>query len=100
MTVVAIEHIFIDETGVARIGKTRFKVIHLLSQMVTNRRSAEELLDQFSHFSPSKVHTALAYYYDHQREIDDQIACEAVAAEEARLAAGSPTNPCSPSMRI
>jgi uncharacterized protein (DUF433 family) len=32
--------------------------------------SIDEILDSLRHLTPSKVHSALAYYFDHQGEID------------------------------
>ena len=32
--------------------------------------SADDILDSLRHLTPSQVHSALAYYFDHQDEID------------------------------
>lgn len=32
--------------------------------------SIDEILDSLRHLTPSQVHSALAYYFDHQNEID------------------------------
>ena len=32
--------------------------------------SIDEILDSLHHLTPSQVHSALAYYFDHQDEID------------------------------
>ncbi|QTA92223.1 DUF433 [Desulfonema magnum] len=32
--------------------------------------SVDEILNSLSHLTPSQVHAALAYYFDHQEEID------------------------------
>lgn len=32
--------------------------------------SADEILTTLPHLTPSQVHTALAYYFDHQKEVD------------------------------
>jgi uncharacterized protein (DUF433 family) len=36
--------------------------------------TVDEILASLKHLTPSQVHSALAYYFDHQREIDKQIA--------------------------
>jgi len=36
--------------------------------------SVEEILWEFPHLSPARVHDALSYYYDHRAEIDQEIA--------------------------
>lgn len=33
----------------------------------------DEILSTLSHLSPAQVHSALAYYFDHQNEIDTDI---------------------------
>lgn len=32
--------------------------------------STDDILDSLRHLTPSQVHSALAYYFDHQNEID------------------------------
>jgi uncharacterized protein (DUF433 family) len=55
------------------IKNRRFPV----SSIVQNYRrglSVEEILHEFPQLSPAEVHDALSYYYDHQAEIDREIA--------------------------
>lgn len=35
---------------------------------------ADEILATLSHLTASQLHSALAYYFDHQQQIDDQLA--------------------------
>src|SRR5574337_392605 len=35
--------------------------------------SVDEILNTLQHLSPSQVHSALAYYFDHQQEIDEEL---------------------------
>ncbi|MFH1194755.1 MAG: DUF433 domain-containing protein [bacterium] len=35
--------------------------------------NVDEILSSLSHLRPSQVHSALAYYFDHQEEIDSEI---------------------------
>jgi uncharacterized protein (DUF433 family) len=35
--------------------------------------SIDEILDSLRHLTPSQVHSALAYYFDHQDEIDSDL---------------------------
>jgi uncharacterized protein (DUF433 family) len=75
-TTAAINHIEVDDKGVARIGGTRMKVIHLIQHKNANHSSAEQMQKEFPHFSLAQIHAAMAYYYDHQAELDKQIAAE------------------------
>jgi uncharacterized protein (DUF433 family) len=36
--------------------------------------SADEILTTLSHLTPSQIHSALAYYFDHQEEVDTDLA--------------------------
>jgi len=74
MPIATINHIEIDERGNARIAGTRVKVRILIDGMKGNHQSVEELIAQYPHLSPSQIHAALSYYYDHQSEIDRQSA--------------------------
>ena len=86
-----INHIRLDEAGLAWIDDTRTKVIEVAMDHLAHGWSAEEIHRQHTGLSLAQVHAALAFYYDHQREFDDAIAQSAARAEE--LAAGSLDSP-------
>ena len=88
MTPVSVEHIALDERGVARIAGSRVKVIHLVMHKTANGWTVEQLQAQFPHLTPAQVHAALAYYYDHQAELDAQIQASIREDEEAARLAG------------
>jgi uncharacterized protein (DUF433 family) len=77
-------HIAVDGDGVARVAGTRLKVTHLASAKRTGNWTAEELATQFPPLSLAQVYAALAYYYDHQTELDEAIRADAELAEELR----------------
>jgi uncharacterized protein (DUF433 family) len=58
-------HIVVDEHGTARIGHTRYSVIHLAAEHYHYGWSAEELLRQHTDLRPEEVYAALTYFYDH-----------------------------------
>jgi uncharacterized protein (DUF433 family) len=84
METTANSHITIDSSGVARIDDSRMKVIHVIKEMRARGSSPEQLRQAFSHLSMSQIHAALAYYYDHQAQIDSQIDRELREFDEAR----------------
>jgi uncharacterized protein (DUF433 family) len=57
--------------GAARIDGVRLPVHSLISQ-IQNGATVDEILQGYEHFSLTRaqVYAALAYYYDHQAEID------------------------------
>jgi uncharacterized protein (DUF433 family) len=75
MSVVEIEykHIVLDETGVPTIRGTTTKVIELVLDKMSYGWSAEELHFQHPSLSLGQIHSALAYYWDHQEELDRDI---------------------------
>ena len=66
-------HISIDEKGTARIGQTRYKVMHLAAEHYHYGWSAEELLRQHPDLRPEEVYAALTYFYDHHDTLVSQM---------------------------
>lgn len=62
-------HIAIDAAGTARIGDTRYKVLHLAGEHYHYGWSAEELLRQHPDLRPEEVYAALTFFYDHYDDI-------------------------------
>ena len=73
MTAVIESYIEIDENRVAWIADTKVKVIEIALDKLAHGSSPEELHFQYPHLSMAQIHTALAYYYDHQQELDAEI---------------------------
>lgn len=64
------EHIVKDDAGVPHIRGTSMKVIELVGAHQTNGWSGEEIHFQYPYLSLGQVYSALAYYWDHQAELD------------------------------
>jgi uncharacterized protein (DUF433 family) len=73
MSTLATTHIEIDESGVAWIAGANTKVIEVALDKMAYGWSPEEIHFQHPHLSLAQIHSALAYYYDHQQEIDAEI---------------------------
>jgi uncharacterized protein (DUF433 family) len=78
------EHIVLDESGVPLIGGTTMKVVELVAERLGYGWSPEELHFQHPHLSMAKIHSALAYYFDHQEEMDNDIERRLLEAEQIR----------------
>jgi uncharacterized protein (DUF433 family) len=87
MSVVSAGLITIDDQGIAWVGGTRAKVHALVSDKRAYGWSPEEFKRQYPHLTLSQIHSAFAYYYDHQAEVDAQIDAELALADSARRAA-------------
>ena len=77
-------HLTVDEDGRARIGNTRYKVIHLAAEHYAYGWTAEELLRQHPDLRPEEVYAALTYFYDHH---------DAMVAEMKESAAAASNRP-------
>lgn len=79
-------HISIDAQGTARIGHTRYKVIHLAAEHYHYGWSAEELLRQHPDLRPEEVYAALTYFYDHYETFIDHMQADTayVASQRTR----------------
>jgi uncharacterized protein (DUF433 family) len=73
MSSIVTTHIEVDGEGVAWIADSRVKVIEIAIDKLAHGSSPEEMAFQYTHLSLAQIHAALAYYYDHQIELDAQI---------------------------
>lgn len=69
----AYAHIVIDEQDVPYLAGTETKVIELVLDRIAYGWSAEEMHLQHSHLTLGQIHSALAYYWDHQDKLDEDI---------------------------
>jgi uncharacterized protein (DUF433 family) len=67
------EHVVLDEKGVPSIVGTNMKIIELVLEKSAYGWSPEELHFQHPYLSMGQIHSALAYYWDHQSELDKDI---------------------------
>jgi len=87
MKAVTTGHIWLDEGGRAWVGETNTKVIEVVLDKIAHGSSPEEIHDQHPHLTLAQIHAALAYYYDHQQEIDAEIARQEKEFDELRAQA-------------
>lgn len=69
----AYQHIVLDEDRTPQIVGANTKVVELVLDQLAYGWSAEELHLQHPHLSLGQIHSALAYYWDHQAELDEEI---------------------------
>jgi uncharacterized protein (DUF433 family) len=73
MSTVTYAHIEVDPWGVPIVAGTRTKVVEVVLDHLAHGSGAEEIHRQFPSLSLGQIHSALAYYYDHQAEMDADI---------------------------
>ena len=69
-------HLAIDGAGTATIAGTTTKVVEVALDRIAHHWDADEIQRQHPHLLMSQIHAALAYYYDHQTELDALIAAQ------------------------
>jgi uncharacterized protein (DUF433 family) len=80
----------LDDRGVAWIAGANTKVIEVVLDKIAYGWSPEEMHLQHPHLSLAQIHAALSYYYEHQEELNAEIALrhkdvQKMAAESADL---------------
>jgi uncharacterized protein (DUF433 family) len=88
MPAVAYAHIETDTQGVPIVSGTRIKVLEVALVRVAHGWTAEEIHRQHPHLSLGQIHSALAFYFDHQEVFDRQIAAQLNLVEQFRQQAG------------
>ena len=74
---VAYAHIVKENGQPARLEKhPRLRVSMVVSHYLAYGRSPDEICLHLPHLTPAEVYSAMAYYFDHQAEIDAEIQAE------------------------
>ncbi len=68
------QHIVLDDRGVSLIADMTMKVSELVVAQRAYGWSPVELQFQYPHLTLGQIHSALAYYWDHQEALDTEIA--------------------------
>ncbi len=84
------EHIVMDENGVPHIAGTTMKVVELVTAQTAHGWSPEERHFQFPYLSLGQIYSSLAYYWDHQGVLDQDIARRQAMAEDLQKQLSSP----------
>ncbi len=91
MRTVAAPHITLDKRGIAYVDSTETKVLTVVRNKKMSRDTPEQLRMNMPHLTLSQVYAAIAYYLDHQTEIDSQIGDLDLKAD--RILAAQPPGP-------
>lgn len=85
------EHITFNNEGIPVISGTTMKVIELVVEKTAHGWSAEELHLNHPHVTLGQIYSALAYYSDHQDELDKDIDSRLRKIDEIQSASTSST---------
>lgn len=78
------EHIILNQKHQPIIEGTKTKVIELVLDKIAYGWSPEELQYQHPELTLGQVYSALAYYADHQEELDEEIATQLHQVDQLR----------------
>src|SRR5579871_3126462 len=84
MIAAPINHISLDERGVAYISGTHIKVRHIAVEHNVWKKPPEAIQKDFPQLTLGQIYAAIACYCDHQEQIDTEIAEEERVAEQMR----------------
>ena len=84
-TALSYPHVVKENGTPARLAsQPRTRVAMIVTDYLAYGWSPDEICRQHPHLKPAEVHAAMAYYYDHQEEIDAEIAAELAESDRAR----------------
>lgn len=86
----AYEHIVLDDSGTPVIEGANTKVVEVVLHVRTAGITPEQLHLDLPHLTLGQIHSALAYYWDHQAELDTDIRRRREYAERLREEHGQP----------
>ena len=86
-----VPHIRLDEQGRPWVDDTNVKVIEVVLDHLAYGWNAETVQENHPHLSLAQVYAALAWYYDHQCELDAEIERQDERIRALR-AAGKPSS--------
>ena len=73
MATVEYAHIVFNQDGLPIISDTSTKVVELIADHLSWSWDAQQIHKQYPYLTLGQIHSALAYYYDHQKEIDAEM---------------------------
>ena len=78
------KQVVINEKGVPIIAGTTMKIVELVGAHQAYGWSPPELHFQFPYLSMSQIYSALAYYWDHKEELDQDMKQRLEYADRSR----------------
>src|SRR5437868_14596033 len=85
----AYPHLWYDDRGRPWIDDTNIKVIEVVLDHTAYGWSADAIHREYPYLSLAQIHSALAYYFDHQQEMDDELRRQREEYEELRAKANA-----------
>ena len=87
-TAIAYPHLEKRSDGKVWLIGTQTKVIEVALDRLAHHWDADEIRRQHPHLTLGQIHCSLAYYYDHQEEMDRTIEAQLQTVEQLRTRQG------------
>ncbi len=88
LTQTGYEHIVISEDNILIVAGTTMKIVELVAERTAYGWSPEELRFQHPYLTLGQIYPALAYYWDHVKELDNDLERRLQYIEQMRQTAG------------
>jgi uncharacterized protein (DUF433 family) len=88
MATVTYAHIEMTPEGVPYIAGMQTKAVEVALDRLAYHWDADEIRRQHPHLSLGQIYSALAYYYDHQAEMDREIDKQLLEVEKIKKSLG------------
>ncbi len=88
LTQTGYEHIVISEDNIPIVAGTTMKIVELVAERTAYGWSPEELHFQHPYLTLGQIYSALAYYWDHVEELDNDLERRLQYVEQMRQTAG------------
>jgi uncharacterized protein (DUF433 family) len=83
-------HLVSDSAGIIWIDDSGYRVIDLVREHLAHGWSAEVLQENHPDLTLAQIHAALAWYYDHEEEMKNEILRREAETNSVLLAIGEP----------
>jgi uncharacterized protein (DUF433 family) len=77
-------HIVLDDQGRAWVDDTKVKVLEIVGEHLAYGWNADAIHENHPDLSLAQVYSALAWYYDHQSEMNEELARQEKRLQELR----------------
>jgi uncharacterized protein (DUF433 family) len=88
MSTLAYPHVNVSPDGIPYITGTQTKVIEVVLDRLAYHWDADEIHRQHPYLSLGQIYSTLAYYYDHQAEMDREIDKQLLEVEKIKKSLG------------
>lgn len=85
-----LHHINLDQQGTAYVAGTSIKVAAIAVDALIWGMTPQEIRENYPKLSLAQIHAALAYYYDHQTDIEAQLASWDTEYDQLRAGQANP----------